>query len=64
MLLLDLALLVFVVRRKVLVDNDGARRTWEFLPGEEVFNIEGGQLVVPVEGAFGFLLPLRSHDSR
>jgi hypothetical protein len=40
--LLDLSLVGLVVWREILMDDDGARRTWEFLPGKEVFDIEGG----------------------
>ena len=61
MLLRDLALFVSVVCREVLVDDNRARRTWEFLPGEEVLDVEGDQRVIPSKGAAGFLLPLRSH---
>jgi len=64
MLFLDLALVGFVVCREILVDDNGARRAWEVLPGEEGFNVEGGQLVVPSRGAARFLLPLRSHCGR
>ena len=46
------------------MDDNGTRGTWEFLSGEEVFNVEGDQSVVPGEGAVGFLLPLRSHAGR
>lgn len=44
------------------MDDNGTRGTWEFLSGEELLDVEGDQSVVPVEGAAGFLLPLRSHD--
>jgi len=59
----DLALAVFVLCREILVNDDGARGTREVFPGEEVFNVEGSELVVPSKGA-GFLLPLRSHHDR
>lgn len=39
--LLDLALVGSMVCREILVDGNGARRTWEVLPREEVFNVEG-----------------------
>lgn len=42
MLLLDLALVVLIVWREILVDDDGARGTWEVLPRKEVFNVERG----------------------
>ena len=63
-LLVELALVISVVWREVLVDDDGAGRTEESLPGEEILNVEGSQLVVPRKGAAGFLLPLGSHDGR
>lgn len=39
-LFLDLALLIFVACGEILVDDNGARWTWEFLPGEEVFDVK------------------------
>lgn len=64
MFFLDLALAVFVVCREILVNGDGARGAREVFPGEEVFDVEGSELVVPSKGAGGFLLPLRNHHGR
>ena len=58
----DLALGVFVLCREILVNDDGARGTRDVFPGEEVFNVEASELVVPSKGV-GFL-PLRSHSGR
>ena len=50
-LFLDLALVILVVCREILVDDDGARRAWEILPREQGFDIEVSQFVVPSKGA-------------
>lgn len=50
-LLLDFAFFILIVCREIVVDGNGARRAWEYLPREEVFDVEVSELVIPSKGA-------------